>query len=601
MKRATRGFWAWLVSALVLAGCGSVSKKDEPDGGGGGDTTPPTVTGTTPAAKAAGVATGGAITATFSEAMDEDTLTDETFQLTADGTPVPGGVTYDGLVATFTPDAPLAGGTPYLATITTGAEDAAGNALAEPHEWSFTTATTTCVVPGGGGGCQATISAAIAASSAGDSIAVAEGTYGENVVIDRTVTLLGGYSGDFAERDPAAHESRIQPSNLAEPVVRINGDAADTAAIAPTVDGFTVTGGRSQDHGGAFHIRSSDALLRGNLITGNQGFFLGGGLYITGGAARLLRNTIQDNAVVGQEGSGGGGVLLEGTRATLIDNLIAGNQAAQDTDYGGGVGVQGGGPVILQNNRIEGNQAGGLNIAGDGGGVWISNAQVTITGDTIVDNELGTTGSGGGVFAQTSQVAIQGAVIENNAAGTSPTGSDGSGVAVETMSTLVLTSSVVAGNRNGLAGVWVGVDSSATVVNCTIADNPGKGLRTEKPLSLANSIFLAEDVGVAVEAAAPVAAFAISNDFFDVATPAAGFDLDDSNLTLDPRLDDTFHLAEDSPLLDVGVPGPFTQAGTAAMIDLPDRDIDGEPRVMIGPSDARRVDIGADERTGPVE
>ena len=44
-------------------------------------------------------------------------------------------------------------------------------------------AATFCVNPGGTGGCSSTISAAIAAASAGDTIRVASGTYKEDVVI----------------------------------------------------------------------------------------------------------------------------------------------------------------------------------------------------------------------------------------------------------------------------------------------------------------------------------------------------------------------------------------------------------------------------------
>jgi len=55
-------------------------------------------------------------------------------------TSVAGTVTYSGTTATFTPSAALAGGTVYTGTITTGAKDAAGNALASNYSWSFTTA-----------------------------------------------------------------------------------------------------------------------------------------------------------------------------------------------------------------------------------------------------------------------------------------------------------------------------------------------------------------------------------------------------------------------------------------------------------------------------
>ncbi len=106
---------------------------------------------------------------------------------------------------------------------------------------------------------------------------------------------------------------------------------------------------------------------------------------------------------------------------------------------------------------------------------------------------------------------------------------------------------------------------------------------------------------VAVEVVGAVPVIAANNDFSDVGTTAVGFALDDSNLGVAPGLDESFHLSESSPLLDVGAAGPFMQAGSTAMIDLPGVDIDGEPRAMVGPSDARRTDIGADERTGPVE
>jgi hypothetical protein len=73
--------------------------------------------------------------------MDSTTITSSTFTL-AGAAPVAGAVVLNaaGTVATFTPAANLAYNTPYTATITVGAKDAAGNALASAHAWSFTTA-----------------------------------------------------------------------------------------------------------------------------------------------------------------------------------------------------------------------------------------------------------------------------------------------------------------------------------------------------------------------------------------------------------------------------------------------------------------------------
>jgi methionine-rich copper-binding protein CopC len=104
------------------------------------DTTPPTVTSTSPVNGATNVAIYARVSATFSEAMNSSTVTDSTFTLERGGTPVSGTVAIAGTTATFTPSSPLESATEYTATITTGAEDLAGNALESDHVWSFTTA-----------------------------------------------------------------------------------------------------------------------------------------------------------------------------------------------------------------------------------------------------------------------------------------------------------------------------------------------------------------------------------------------------------------------------------------------------------------------------
>jgi hypothetical protein len=108
-----------------------------------GDITSPTVVSTVPADGATGVATGVVISATFSEAMDPTTITTTTFtlRLTSGGGNLAGTVSYNGATntATFTPAAPLAGGTSYTATITTGVRDAANNPMTAAKVWAFTT------------------------------------------------------------------------------------------------------------------------------------------------------------------------------------------------------------------------------------------------------------------------------------------------------------------------------------------------------------------------------------------------------------------------------------------------------------------------------
>ncbi|MBI5018195.1 MAG: Ig-like domain-containing protein [Deltaproteobacteria bacterium] len=109
------------------------------------DTTAPTVVSTAPTNGATGVPAGTAVAVSFSEAMNPATLTAATFTLTRAGVPVTGNVTYAPatLTATFTPAGPLAESTAYVATVTTGAQDAAGNALAANFTFGFTTADVT--------------------------------------------------------------------------------------------------------------------------------------------------------------------------------------------------------------------------------------------------------------------------------------------------------------------------------------------------------------------------------------------------------------------------------------------------------------------------
>jgi O-glycosyl hydrolase len=102
----------------------------------------PTVTSVTPVNAASGVAITSTATAVFSEGMNPATITGSTFTLTPQGgSAVAATASYDisNLTATLTPTAPLANGTTYTATITTGVTSSGGIALASNYTWSFTT------------------------------------------------------------------------------------------------------------------------------------------------------------------------------------------------------------------------------------------------------------------------------------------------------------------------------------------------------------------------------------------------------------------------------------------------------------------------------
>lgn len=134
-----------LIMALVLttfmSGCGNRNSDIVED------TVAPTVLYTSPIASSVGNAINVKIIATFSEDMTSSTIIGANFTLvntTLGGSAVAGSVAYDSATRTlvFTPTTTLPISTLLTATIATGVQDLAGNAMAAASTWSFTTGTT---------------------------------------------------------------------------------------------------------------------------------------------------------------------------------------------------------------------------------------------------------------------------------------------------------------------------------------------------------------------------------------------------------------------------------------------------------------------------
>lgn len=107
----------------------------------------PAVTGTTPAAGAAGVPNGTVVTARFDRDLDPATLGPQSFTLAPEGgAPVAATLAYDAAArrATLTPQAPLALSTRYSARLATAIRSTTGAPMATDVSWSFTTADCPC-------------------------------------------------------------------------------------------------------------------------------------------------------------------------------------------------------------------------------------------------------------------------------------------------------------------------------------------------------------------------------------------------------------------------------------------------------------------------
>lgn len=161
----------WFAAFLLIIFATGCSDYDQP--GANPTVTAPTVSSMSPAGGVSIACPNTIVTATFSKAMNPASIDGSTFTLTGPGgAAVTGVVTYDASsdTAIFTPAGSLAFSTLYTATITTGAEDMYGNALASNASWMFTTSATPCQAPappasvtpaaGSGGACPNTVVAA---------------------------------------------------------------------------------------------------------------------------------------------------------------------------------------------------------------------------------------------------------------------------------------------------------------------------------------------------------------------------------------------------------------------------------------------------------
>ena len=98
----------------------------------------PVVELTSPVNGAINVLLNPVITVTFNEAINPDTVNQNSFTVTGSAK-ITGTITYSGRTASFTPTSPLSPNTTYTGRITTETKDLLGNALQEDFVWTFKT------------------------------------------------------------------------------------------------------------------------------------------------------------------------------------------------------------------------------------------------------------------------------------------------------------------------------------------------------------------------------------------------------------------------------------------------------------------------------
>ncbi|MCX5846295.1 MAG: Ig-like domain-containing protein [Deltaproteobacteria bacterium] len=113
------------------------------------DLTPPTVISTSPVSGASNVPVSASVSAIFSEALDQASVTTSSFQVLNGAYVIDGTVAYNGTTqtVTFTPDPQLDPDVTYTAVLLPTIADTSGNRLAVTKEWQFTTASGGTPVP----------------------------------------------------------------------------------------------------------------------------------------------------------------------------------------------------------------------------------------------------------------------------------------------------------------------------------------------------------------------------------------------------------------------------------------------------------------------
>jgi hypothetical protein len=218
---------------------------------GGNDALSVSIVSSTPAAGAGAVAATASICATFDKAIDPTTLTGN-FTV-SNG--VTGAIRYQTpSTACLLPTAPLAENTRFTVTIGTGVKDPAGNALAAPFAWSFTTlASPVSTAFPLGGTYYAPQAVSLTSNAAGATIYyTTDGTTpiypisGSTKVYTVPVPVSGSATLRYFARDAAgvSETFNTQVYTIAAPVaptgVKVVGASDHTTLIWNAVDGATL-------------------------------------------------------------------------------------------------------------------------------------------------------------------------------------------------------------------------------------------------------------------------------------------------------------------------------------------------------------------------
>ncbi|MBN2561289.1 MAG: hypothetical protein JXQ75_10205, partial [Phycisphaerae bacterium] len=330
--------------------------------------------------------------------------------------------------------------------------------------------------------------------------------------------------------------------------------------------------------GGGTYLEYGNATLRDLTFTSNSAARYGGGLCLYEGVARLTSCHVQDGRA-----AAGGGIAVDGGVAYVSAATVEVNRA---TDGGGGIlvfssGVLRGTNLVVRGNdgdsdRDTSGQGGGLLVSGEssvylygtngmsvissnagyfGGGAFVSNGLLYVSGKAWIEGNTAT--NGGGLYVAAGTAEVYNAYVLRNAAA-----AHGGGAFVCTNSFVGMLNCLVAENRMSPAGWGGGIRNwygDLDLIGCTIVSNTVGGVECSvggSTLDMAGCIVY----GHALVSVTP--GFTVQYSDVEGGYPGTG------NYDAEPLLNnDNYHLTAWSPCRDQG------------WLVMGDRDVDNEARM----------------------
>jgi hypothetical protein len=316
-----------------------------------------------------------------------------------------------------------------------------------------------------------TISNAIVKASAGQTVAVSNGTYvlSTQLLLNKGITLQG--VGGAA--------NTIIDANLTGRILSMS----DSAAV---MDGFTLKNGLSATAINGVGVNMTGGTLQNCTVSActntASGTIRGGGIFMSGSSC-LVTNCLISGNYIGLDGatSSGGGIFNSGGR--ILSSTVTNNTVQQGRAAGGGGGIYVIDGGIISNCTIVANFADCTDVATTGGGICVDGGTVV---DCLISNNKTASKTGptyGGGVAMKGNSRVERCIISGNTqVGYSPWYPllRGAGISLEGIGCLA-TNCVIVNNYSGAdyhqpqgCGAYV---SGGVLVSSQIQSNTANGGR----------------------------------------------------------------------------------------------------------------------------